>query len=225
MHQRDIRGPLNGPMNSHAQVFETHRPRLLAIAIRMLGSRTEAEDILQDAYLRWHESDPAEVQSDVAFLVSMTTRLCIDRIRKLKHERTQELSEDWLPEAVASESFPSPEAQLESSQEVSVALSAVFDRLGREERAAFLLHDVFDYDYPEIARTLGKAQPACRQIVHRARNRVRGSEVGFTAKPGLRHRMLNGFINAVVSGDRKAALSLIETDFMSTDTSGPRTLH
>lgn len=195
-----------------AEVFESHRPRLFGIACRMLGSRSEAEDLLQDAYLRWHELHPAQVQCAVAFLVTLTRRLCLDRLRKRRHEYAQDAAREGLPEALVTGSVPSPEMQRESSEEVSVALAAVFDRLGRQERAAFLLHEVFDYDYPELARMLGKAEPACRQIVHRARKRVREPKPRCAASTGSRGRMLGGLLGAVQSGDRRAVLSLVEAD-------------
>jgi len=100
----------------------------------------------------------------------------------------------------------------ECSEDVLGALAAVFDRLGRDERSAFLLHDVFDYDYPELARTLGKTEPACRQIVHRARKRLRESKPRSTATIEPRQGILGRFLHAVRSGDRRAALSLIEAE-------------
>lgn len=178
----------------------------------MLGSRCEAEDLLQDAYLRWHESKPADVQCVVAFLVTITTRLCLDRLRKRKQERAQDVAEACLAEEFVTDCAPSPEVQRECSEEVSIALSAVFNRLGREERAAFLLHEVFDYGYPELARMLGKAEPACRQIVHRARKRVREPRPRFTATTESCERMLGKFLDAAKSGNRQAVLSLIEAE-------------
>ena len=195
-------------MIATAEVFELHRPRLFGIACRMLGSRCEAEDLLQDAYLRWHESKPLNIQSVVAFLITITTRLCLDRIRKRKHES----AEDELSEALLTDTAPSPETQQESSEELRAALAVVFDRLGGDERAAFLLYEVFDYDYPELAGMLGKAEPACRQIVHRARKRVREARPRFTATTDSRQRMLGKFVQAVRSGDRQAALALINCD-------------
>jgi len=198
-------------MSATTEVFELHRPRLFGIACRMLGSRSEAEDLLQDAYLRWHESQRVNIQSAVAFLVSVTTRLCVDRLRKRKQERGQDVAEvspshELVP---GSHSAPSPELQRECSEEVSLALATVFDRLGREERAAFLLHDVFDYDYPELSRILGKNEPACRQIVHRARKRVRESQPRPIAMTASRHRVLGELLAAVKSGDRRAVVALI----------------
>lgn len=197
-------------MTATTEVFELHRPRLFGIACRMLGSRTEAEDLLQDAYLRWHESSRVNIQSVVAFLVSVTTRLCVDRLRKRKQERARDVEEAWLSdELVPGHSAPSPEALRECSEDVLLALAAVFDRLDREERAAFLLHDIFDYDYPELAGILGKNEPACRQIVHRARKRVQESGPRFTAMTASRERMLARLLGAVKSGDRQAVLALI----------------
>jgi RNA polymerase sigma-70 factor (ECF subfamily) len=203
---------LNEGVTATAEVFQIHRPRLFAIACRMLGSRCEAEDLLQDAYLRWHESKPVDVQSVVGFLVTITTRLCLDRLRKRKQERAQDVAEAWLAEELVTDCVPSPEVQRECGEEVSMALSAVFNRLRREERAAFLLHEVFDYDYPELARMLGKAEPACRQIVHRARKRVREPKARFTATTESCERMLGKFLDAAESGDRQAVLSLIEAE-------------
>ena len=198
-------------MNATIEVFELHRPRLFGIACRMLGSRIEAEDLLQDAYLRWHESSRINIQSVVAFLVSVTTRLCIDRLRKRKQERALDVEEACLSDDLVSgvHSAPSPEAQRACSEDVLLALAAVFDRLGREERAAFLLHDIFDYDYPELAGILGKNEPACRQIVHRARKRVRESRPPFTAVTASHEAMLASLLGAVKSGDRQAVLALI----------------
>ena len=178
----------------------------------MLGSRSEAEDLLQDAYLRWHESKPVNIQCALAFLVTVTTRLCLDRLRKRKQERAQNLGEAWSSEALVAHFVPSPETQRECSEEVSMALSAVLKRLGRQERAAFLLHEVFDYDYPELARVLGKSEPACRQIVHRARKRVRESKPRFTATTQSHERMLGKFLDAAKSGDSQAVLQLIEAE-------------
>jgi RNA polymerase sigma-70 factor (ECF subfamily) len=203
---------LNERVTATTELFQLHRPRLFGVAYRMLGCRSEAEDILQDAYLRWHQSRPVNIQSVVAFLVTITTRLCIDHLRKRKQERAQDIAESWLFEALITDSSPSPEIQRECSEEVSIALSAVLDRLGREERAAFLLHEVFDYDYPEVAQMLGKAEPACRQIVHRARKRVRESKPRFTPTTEWHERMLRKFLDAVKSGDRQAVLSLIEAE-------------
>lgn len=204
-------------MNATAEVFQQHRSRLFGIACRMLGSRSEAEDLVQDAYLRWHESRPADTRCVVAFLVTITTRLCLDRLRKRKQERTQDIDAAELSDALAADAMPPPELQREYSEELSLALAAVFDRLGREERAAFLLHDVLDYDYPELARMLGKAEPACRQSVCRARKRMRDTrmldtEQRLQAAAESSHRLLGKFLDAIRAGDRQAVWSLIAAE-------------
>lgn len=198
-------------MATAAALFELHRPRLFGIAYRMLGSRSEAEDLLQDAYLRWHESDRTGIQSVAAFLVTITTRLCVDRLRALKHERVHYFGER-LPEPIVDGHIPSPEMQRELVDDVSVAFLAVLERLGPEERAAFLLHDVFDYDYPEVAQALGKAEPACRQVISRARARLRGSRARFRVSAESRDRLLRKFLVAIGSGNRQAVMALLAED-------------
>ena len=201
-------------MSGAAEVFESHRLRLFGVAYRMLGTRTDAEDILQDAYLRWHQSGTKDIKSPVAFLVTITTRLCLDRLRQLKEERDQYVG-PWLPEPIVHEL--SPELQLELADEVSVAFLAVLERLGPEERAAFLLHEVFDYDYPEVAQMIGKSELACRQMIHRARPRVREARPRFSVTVESRERILAKFIAAVSSGDRKAVMALLaeEVEYMA----------
>lgn len=198
-------------MDLPAEIFESHRPRLFGIAYRMLGSRAEAEDLLQDAYLRWHGSDRTNIQSAAAFLVTITTRLCVDRLRALKQERAR-YAGPWLPEAIADDRIPSPEMQHELVDDVSGAFLAVLECLGREERAAFLLHEVFDYDYPEVAQTLGKAEPACRQLIHRARAGLRESRTRFRVSTESRERLLEKFLVAIGSGSRQAVMSLLAED-------------
>jgi RNA polymerase sigma-70 factor, ECF subfamily len=198
-------------MNAPAEVFELHRPRLFGIAYRMLGSRTDAEDLLQDAYLRWHESSRTTIQSAIAFLVTITTRLCIDRLRELKQERASSVG-PWLPEPIVDEHIPSPDMQRELVDDVSVAFLVVLERLGPEERAAFLLHDVFDYDYPEVARTLEKSETACRQLIHRARARLREPRTRFRVSTESRERLLEKFLVAIGSGSRQAVMALLAED-------------
>src|SRR5262245_14099715 len=164
--------------NGLADIFQSHRARLFAIAYRMLRNRADAEDVLQDAYMRWHESTLNDIQSPIGFLITVTTRLCLDRLRHLKMER-EEFKLFSLPdlEPIADDYLPSPEEQLEIAGEVSVAFVAVLERLTAEERAAFLLRDVFDYDYPELAQIIGKSECACRQLVHRSRVHLRDARV------------------------------------------------
>jgi RNA polymerase sigma-70 factor (ECF subfamily) len=153
-------------MSTVAEVFESNRTRLFRIAYRMLKSRADAEDALQEAFLRWHQSSGSLVQRPTAFLITVITRLCLDRLRRLKKERDRgEI--DWLPEPVMGDYAASPEAHSEIARDVAVAFVAVLECLGAAERTVFLLHDVFDFDYPEVAQIVFKSEPACRQLVRR----------------------------------------------------------
>jgi RNA polymerase sigma factor (sigma-70 family) len=218
---RDSRTPLHAfPRGEHprshrdvhahgdGQFFLLHRPRLLGIAHRMLGSRADAEDLVQDVYLRWHQTARRDIESPLAFLITITTRLCLDRLRELKRERA-EYTGPWLYEPVVDDHHPSPEMQLELSEEVSIALCAVLERLGPVERAAFLLHDVFDYAYPEVGRILGKTESACRQMIHRARARLRDSRARFQVTQESRDRVLKQFLAAISKGGCQAVMALL----------------
>jgi RNA polymerase sigma-70 factor (ECF subfamily) len=196
-------------MIAAAEVFESHRPQLFGVAYRMLGTRPDAEDILQDAYLRWHQSATSEIKSPVAFLVTVTTRLCLDRLRGLKQDRGH-WGDACLPPPAVDEFVPSPETECERADEVAGAFIALVERLGPDERAAFLLHEIFDCDYDEVAQMVGKSEPACRQLIHRARPRVRESRPRFVLSAESRERMLKKFFAAVASGDRLDIKRLVE---------------
>lgn len=159
-------------LQDRSSEFERHRTRLFGIAYRMLGSRADADDVLQDAYLRWHRGAPRDLNSPEAWLVTTVTRLCIDRLRALHTERAHYVG-PWLPDPLIGEAALAADAQAELSSSLSIAFLVVLEQLTPDERAAFLLHEVFDTDYVEIAQILGKSQVACRQIVSRARKRVR----------------------------------------------------
>lgn len=203
-----------------ADPFTTLRPRLFGIAYRMLGVRADAEDVLQDAWLRWSRQDPATLQSAEAWLVTVVTRLSIDRLRALKAEREAYVGW-WLPEPLVQLQDPTtgdaphhhtPEAAAELAGELSVAFLYVLERLGPEERAAFLLRQVFDYDYPEIAAQLGKTEAACRQMVHRASDRVQQARTRFEVPHAVHRQLLQRFMVAAQSGDRNAIEALLSED-------------
>ncbi len=198
-------------MEDLALVFQTHRPRLFGMAYRMLGSRADAEDVLQDAWLRWDCADVPSIESPEAWLVTVVTRLCLDRHRVNRRERELYVG-PWLPEPILTDTLPSPELQLEMQNEVSVAFLAVLERLGPDKRAAFLLKEVFDYDYAEIAQMLDKAEPALRQMVHRAREEVRSGRPRFTMAQEARERLLEKFMAAATSGDRATVMALLSED-------------
>lgn len=198
-------------MTASLLTFNALRPRLFGIAYRMLGLRPDAEDVLQDAWLRWCETDQSAVRSAEGWLVTVVTRLAIDRLRVAKIER-EAYAGAWLPEPIVALDEQTPEAVAELASDLSLAFLHLLERLGPEERAAFLLRQVFDYDYGEVADMLGKREPAVRQIVHRAAERVRQGRPRFTV-PVERHRdLLQKFIVAAQTGDRAAIRELLADD-------------
>lgn len=194
-----------------ADVFTAERSRLLGIAYRMLGSRADAEDVLQDAWLRWKESDHSQVRSTQAWLTTVVTRLAIDRLRSAQARREVYVG-PWLPEPLADIEAVTPESQAEQASDLSLAFLNMLERLGHEERAAFVLHDAFDCDYEDIAEVLGKTPAACRQLVHRARQRVVGERQRFQVDESARRRMLERFIRAANDGDIDGLKALFATD-------------
>jgi RNA polymerase sigma-70 factor (TIGR02957 family) len=191
--------------------FRRLRPRLEGIAYRMLGSRAEAEEVVQDAWLRWHESAPAELQSAEAWLVTITTRLAIDRLRAAKVQREHYIGA-WLPEPVLTDAPATPEQALERVDNLSVAFLVVLERLAPEARAAFLLREVFDADYAEVARTIGKSEAACRQLVSRAKAQLREERPRYSVKPESHHRVMAAFAQAMSSGDFAAMNAMLHED-------------
>jgi RNA polymerase sigma-70 factor (ECF subfamily) len=190
--------------------FETLRGRLFGLAYRMLGVRAEAEDVVQETYIRWHHSERPAIRNPEAWLVTTATRLAIDRLRALSAER-KAYSGPWLPEPLVTSTQP-PDSQIDLAADLSIAFLVLLERLGPEERAAFLLHEVFDRDYDEIATTLGKSEAACRQIVHRARERVRSNRPRFRATDADKARILHQFTKAVEARDERTLLALFAPD-------------
>ncbi|HET9449044.1 MAG TPA: RNA polymerase sigma factor SigJ, partial [Steroidobacteraceae bacterium] len=208
---------------ANVEIFAGHRDRLFGIAYRMLGSRADAEDVLQDAWLRWHEQDASELRSTEAWLTTMVTRLAIDRLRAAKTQRAAYFG-PWLPEPLAEVEVATPESHAEFASDLSVAFMHLLERLGEEERAAFILHDVFDCDYDDIAETLGKTQAACRQLVHRARERVTSERRRFRVGEQARIEMLKRFMAAAESGDFNQIKSMFTPDALMTSDGGGKAI-
>jgi RNA polymerase sigma-70 factor (ECF subfamily) len=187
-------------MTDPTGLFDRHRARLHAIAYRMLGAVAEAEDVVQDAWLRWNEADHSAIDNPEAWLVTVTTRLSIDRLRAAKAQR-ENYAGIWLPEPLLMESPATPEQIHEFADDVSVAFLFVLERLSPEARAAFLMREVFDAEYSDVARTLGKTEAACRQIVRRAKQQLRQETPRHAVSPETHHRLLLGFADAMRRGD------------------------
>ncbi len=202
-------------------MFDTLRGRLFGLAYRMLGSRAEAEDLLQEAYIRWHQADRGQIENPEAWLVTTTTRLAIDRLRRLKTEREAYVG-PWLPEPIVSP-VPPPDRDISLAADLSIAFLTMLERLAPEERAAFLLHDVFDVGYPAIADVLDRGEAACRQIDHRARERVRGDRKRFEATDAAKAALLRKFTAALEARDERTLLTLFAPDAMWTADGGGKT--
>lgn len=193
--------------------FEAERKRLTHVAYRMLGRWSEAEDTVQDAYLRWQAADHASIETPAAWLTTVTVRLCLDRIRRAKASREVYVG-PWLPEPILTmEGGERREADMESfADDLSLGLMTVLERLGPEERAAFILREAFDSSYAEIAAALGKNEPAVRQLISRARERVRAERPRFRAEPEKHQRLMNEFLSAIAANDTSRLVAMMTSD-------------
>lgn len=198
--------------------FEANRQRLKRLAYRMLGSLSEAEDAVQDAWIRWQRAGEG-VTDPAAWLVRATTRLCIDRLRAAKAERAA-YKGPWLPEPLIE---PLTDDPVEKAEEVSVAFLLALERLSPLERAVFLLHDVFDQDYGQIAETLERAEPAVRQLAARARQHIQEARPRFKVDHDRMMQLATAFMAASATADTRALSELLAEDaIMVSDGGGKR---
>jgi RNA polymerase sigma-70 factor, ECF subfamily len=200
---------MNTTVDHETAQFEAHRRALIGLAYRMLGSRAEAEDVVQDAYLRWHAAERTAIAEPRRYLGTVVTRLCLDRMKSARARREIYVGQ-WLPEPVVDEAFDDNGGDL--AHDISVALMLVLERLSPLERASFLLHDVFGLDFAEVARTLDRGEAACRQLAARAREHVQTERPRFSPSPEEGHRLAAAFHKAIGSGDLAALQQLLATD-------------
>jgi RNA polymerase sigma-70 factor, ECF subfamily len=206
-------------MSDPAASFEPYRRRLLGLAYRMLGSMADAEDAVQETYLRWHAAERDKVSDPRAFLMTTTTRICLDMLTSARARR-EEYVGPWLPEPVVDTAALAPDTRTELAEDLSIALLLTLERLSPLERAAFLLHDVFDFSFSEVAMALERNAAACRQLAARARAHVRAVRPRGTAGPDASTRaespeakqLLAAFIAATQSGDLHALTQLLASD-------------
>jgi RNA polymerase sigma-70 factor (ECF subfamily) len=199
-------------MHDATQVFESSRRKLQGIAYRMLGSVPDAEEVVQDAWLRWSEvEDPGSIESPEAWLVTATSRLALDRLRAAKVRR-ENYPGLWLPQPVLSHSPPTPEELLERADDISVAFLVLLEKLAPEARAAYLMREVFDVDYPQVAQVIGKSEATCRQLVHRAKEQLRDGQPRFRVSQDVHHQLLSRFATAATQGDFASLKSLLDED-------------
>jgi RNA polymerase sigma-70 factor, ECF subfamily len=197
-------------LDRNAAEFEAHRRALTGLAYRMLGSRAEAEDVVQDAYLRWHAADHAAIEDLRRYLGTVVTRLCLDRLKSAR-ARHEDYVGQWLPEPVVDEVFDDAAAG-DLAHDISVALMLVLERLSPLERASFLLHDVFGLDFAEVARALGRGEAACRQLAVRARAHIEAGRPRFPASREQSHLLAAAFQAAVASGDTETLMRVLSQD-------------
>jgi RNA polymerase sigma-70 factor (ECF subfamily) len=196
-----------GSIDWDAATFETHRPLLFSIAYRMLGSASEAEDVVQDAWLRARQDEHADVRSPRAYLTTIVTRLCIDHLRSAERTR-MEYPGPWLPEPLAEPNQES--AELASS--LTTAFLVLLEQLAPTERAVFLLREVFDLDFDEVARSVGKTEANTRQILRRARGRLRDSRPRFTVSRRESEEIVRRFRSACVTGNVEELMGMLHAD-------------
>lgn len=204
------------------EVFTELRPLLFSIAYRMLGSASDAEDIVQDTWLRYHRAcaDGTEIDSPKAFLSAIATRLAIDQLRSARTRRETYVGQ-WLPEPLLTDgAVPDPATQAADSDSLSMAFLLVLERLNPVERAVFLLHDVFGYEFADLASIVGRSEQNCRQIAVRARRHVNERRPRFEASRTRRDELADRFIAALTEGDVDGLVGMLAADVVVTGDSG-----
>jgi RNA polymerase sigma-70 factor, ECF subfamily len=194
-----------------ADRFQRQRPLLFALAYRMLGSATEADDVLQDAWLRWNRAEPSAVRSDTAYATTIVTRLCLDRLKSARATRERYIG-PWLPEPLLTDPAEPPDVRVQRAESITLAFLVLLETLSPEERAVFLLKEVFEYDHAEIARMLGLTPANSRQIFHRAKARVAARRPRPAPDASGRRAVAERFARAFSAGDAEALNRLLAED-------------
>ena len=193
------------------EVFTTERARLFSIAYRMLGSASDAEDVLQDAWLRYRDVDRSTIRSEAAYATTIVTRLCLDRLKSARATR-EEYVGPWLPEPVLTSELEDPAARLERAESITLAFLVLLEMLSPEERAVFLLKDIFEYDHAEIADMLGTTAQNSRQLLHRAKARLVAGRPQLTGTAETRRAVAERFTHAFAAGDGAGLAALLTAD-------------
>jgi RNA polymerase sigma-70 factor, ECF subfamily len=203
--------------------FETYRTYLFAIAYRMLGSAMDAEDMVQETYLRYQSTPKDSITSLKAFLTTIISRLCVDQLHLARRTREQYLG-PWLPEPIITADnlqVSSPEERVDREETISMAFLLLLEQLQPVERAVFLLREVFEYDYAEIASFLGKSEVACRQGFSRAKKHLGEHRPRFPASPDTQKQLLTGFLQAIQTGEMTSLMNMLAEEVtMWTDGGG-----
>ncbi len=209
--QRANRDTRDSRQSIRLSTFDQYRGLLFSIAYRMLGSVADAEDMLQETFIRWQQASEDDIQSSRSYLVTIISRLCINHLQSARVQREQYFGQ-WLPEPLVTGLGSDPMELIRADETLSMAFLVLLERLTPIERAVFLLREVFDYEYPEIAGILDQSETNCRQILHRARQHVAEVRPRFKAPADKQNELLHGFLNAVSSGDINGLIGLLAED-------------
>ena len=193
------------------ELFEAQRRRLFGVAYRMLGSASDAEDVLQDAWLRFSAARPVDLRSPDAYLTTIVTRLCLDRLKSARASREEYIG-PWLPEPLVTDAAPGPERSAALAESVTLAFMVLLETLSPEERAVFLLREVFEHDYDEIATMLETTPANCRQLLHRAKGRVAEGRPRFRDAAQEKRPLVDRFVRALVAANADELRGVLAED-------------
>lgn len=200
--------------DKRTEIFELHRKTIEGLAYRMLGSLTEAYDAVQETYLKWHHTDVSAIERPRAWLITVCSRISLNQLQSARKQRELYVGE-WLPEPLPDEltrQTADPAQQTELNDTLSFALLLTLEKLSPQERAAFLLHDIFELSFADIAHVLGKSAVQCRQWATRARKRIRQHSQRFITTPQMHNALLEGFIDATQQHDADKLIALLAND-------------
>ncbi|MEM9953231.1 MAG: RNA polymerase sigma-70 factor [Chloroflexota bacterium] len=209
---------------SERQDFEHYRPLLFSIAYRMTGTAMDAEDIVQDTYLRYSRVEPSEIQSLKHYLTTITTRLCINKMTSAKTQREQYIG-NWLPEPIATDGQTTPGNpydEVTKLDSISMAFLVLLEQLTPSERAVFILREIFDYEYAELAQILNKSEDSCRKILSRARQHLSANRPRFDSDPQKHQVILQQFLQAVSDGQVEQLVDMLADDAVLVGDGGNR---
>jgi RNA polymerase sigma-70 factor (ECF subfamily) len=208
---------------NHLATFEQHRGLLFSIAYRMLGSVADAEDMLQETFIRWQQVSGDEVRSPSALLVTIVTHLCINHLQSARVRREEYVGQ-WLPEPLVDDLESDPSRALRIDESLSMAFLVLLERLTPSERAVFLLREIFEYEYSDVATILGRSEVNCRQILRRARQHMSEVRPRFTASADERNSLLERFLQATSRGDMDGLIDLLASDVVLHSDGGGKAL-
>jgi RNA polymerase sigma-70 factor (ECF subfamily) len=202
---------MNAETSIMLATFDQYRGLLFSIAYRMLGSVADAEDILQEAFIRWQQSQQEEIRSPRALLVTIVSRLCLNHLQSARVQREEYVGQ-WLPEPIVTGAESDPLGMIRIDESLSMAFLVLLERLSPVERVVFLLREVFEYEYSEIASVLGQTEANCRQILRRARQHVGAMRPRFRTPPKKRDDLIGSFLSAISTGKMEGLMSLLTED-------------